>query len=141
MGVHMSADILVGFGEVGSALHEILSERREFAIHDPPKGFSAEPFEADWCHIAIPYTEDFVSSVTSVVTRFEPQNVVLHSTLPIGTTRQVEKALDYAADVFVSPIRGRHPTLVRALRAFPKIYASSIPGELDERFQAYFAES
>src|SRR5881409_270294 len=124
------SDILIGFGEVGSAIHEVLSERREFAIHDPPKGFNAEPFEADWCHVAIPYTKDFVSSVTTLVTRFQPENVVLHSTLPIGTTRQVEKALDYAADVYYSPIRGRHPTLVRALRAFPKYYACFVSGEL-----------
>ncbi len=133
------SDILIGFGEVGSALHEVLSERRDFAIADPAKGFNPEPFEADWCHICIPYTDTFVSTMVEYVRKFEPQNVVLHSTLPIGTTRQVEKALDYAADVYYSPIRGRHPRLARYIRDFPKWYACSIQGELDERFRTYFA--
>src|SRR5207247_120685 len=137
-GARDAVDVMIGFGEVGRGLYAVLGERRAFAIYDPQKGFNADDFKAEWMHVAIPYGDEFVSTIVEYTERYEPENVVLHSTVPVQTTRQVEKALDYAADVFFSPVRGKHPDLAGALRRFPKYYASSIMGELDARFESYF---
>ena len=135
------SDILIGLGEVGSALYEVLSERRAFSIVDPAKGFEPELGEApqsDWCHVAIPYSESFISTIVEYVRKFNPNHLVLHSTVPIGTTRKIEREADYIPTYF-SPIRGRHPSLARYIRSFPKWYASSISGGMDNEFVAYFA--
>ena len=91
-------------------------------------------------HIAFPFSKDtFNDSVIRNIKDWQPENTIIHSTIPIGTTRQIEKDCDYGTTLFYSPIRGRHPNLAPALRQFPKWYATSILGEYDERITAYFA--
>ena len=135
------SDLLIGFGEVGAALYEVLSERRSFYIVDPAKGYEPELGEApqsDWMHVTIPYSESFISTIVEYVMKFNPNHLVLHSTVPIGTTRKIEREADYIP-TYYSPIRGRHPNLARYIREFPKWYASSISGGMDNEFVTYFA--
>ena len=133
-------DIIIGGGEVGTALAEVLGERRPIGIHDPPRGSIQEPTndECDWLHISFPYSESFISTVVEYVRKFNPNHLVIHSTVPIGTTRKIEREADYIP-TYYSPIRGRHPNLARYIREFPKWYASSIPGGMDNDFVTYFA--
>ena len=136
-------DVLIGFGEVGSALHVVLSERHPFAIVDPARACSpslGEAPQSDWMHVAIPYSESFISTVVEYVRKFNPSHLVLHSTVPIGTTRKIEREADYIP-TFYSPVRGRHPNLSAALRRFPKYFASSISGQMDDEFVIYFANA
>ena len=133
-------DLLIGFGEVGASLYEVLSERRSFYIVDPAKGYEPELGEdmVDWAHVAIPYSESFISTIVEYVRRFNPNHLVIHSTVPIGTTRKIEREADYIPTYF-SPIRGRHPNLARYIREFSKWFASSIAGQMDNDFVTYFA--
>src|SRR3990167_4710671 len=71
-------DIIIGFGEVGKALVQVLGERTDIAIHDPQKGYEAKrertlydentpypasvPIEYDWMHIAYPWHKEFVTT-------------------------------------------------------------------------------
>src|SRR5438132_10337165 len=99
-------------GEVGSALFQVLGERRRIDPHDPVKKQWASPQnETDWLHIAYPYSDSFISTTVEYVKQFEPNTLAIHATVPIGTTRKIEKDLDYAADVVFTPIRRRHPRL------------------------------
>ena len=134
------ADLLIGYGEVGIALHQVLGERGEFAIADPPKGYNPEPFKADWMHVSIPHTDAFIAAITDYARTFDPKYIVIHSTVPVGTTRKVERECDYRT-VYYSPVRGRHPNLARYIRDFPKWYACSVPGEYDNEFVYYFARA
>src|SRR3990167_2160208 len=130
----MTKDLIIGMGEVGSALAEILGERRDIATHDPNRDIHA-PIDApyDWMHIAFPYSDDFKTFVASYADTFNPVCVVIHSTVPIGTMRAICKESFEAEHrtYYYSPVRGRHPHLTRALRDFPKWYASAIPGQAD----------
>ena len=143
------ADILIGFGEVGSALYDILNERRHILIHDPPKGFE-EPFPRkdaiEWMHVSIPYSDSFIDTVLEYRNDFYPRFIVIHSTVPVGTTRTLcEKMGAHGSGefgsfyVYYSPIRGRHPNLSRGIRSFPKWYASEWDGNADFAFEGYFA--
>src|SRR3990172_3594103 len=136
------SDVLVGFGEVGSAIHEVLSERRSFYIVDPAKGFKPELGEdtGDWGHGAIPHSQSFISTIVEYVTWFNPKHLIIHSTVPVGTTRKIEREADYIP-TYYSPVRGRHPNLSAALRRFPKYFASSISGQMDDEFVIYFANA
>src|SRR3990167_5519608 len=55
----MTKDLIIGMGEVGSALAEVFGERRDIATHDPNRDIHA-PTDApyDWMHIAFPCGED-----------------------------------------------------------------------------------
>lgn len=136
-------DIIVGLGEVGVALWSVLGERRTIVPCDPAVGYPLESLSTSvgWMHIAIPYTDTFTTIVADDIHKFNPDNTVIHSTVPVGTTRKVEKDADYQTTVYYSPVRGRHPNLTRYLRQFPKWYATEAPGEYDNRITAYFAEA
>ena len=140
----MTKDIVIGMGEVGSALAEVLGERRDIATHDPNRDIHA-PTDApyDWMHIAFPYSDNFKTFVTSYADTFNPVCVVIHSTVPIGTMRAICKESFEAEHrtYYYSPVRGRHPHLARALRDFPKWYASAIPGQADIDIETYFARA
>ena len=144
-------DILIGYGEVGSALYGVLSERRRIAIHDPDKGYDAPlPGEntIEWMHVAIPYTNSFIEDVLVYRNRFFPRFIVIHSTVPVGTTRKLCEQMGPHGNgefgslyVYYSPIRGLHPHLARYIREFPKWYASEWVGNADAAFSGYFAQA
>jgi hypothetical protein len=105
-----------GLGQVGSAIVSLLEDkRRRVYILD-----SAEEMEApknvayDFLHVCIPYGDDFVRQVKRQVLSYNPRFVVVHSTVPVGTTRSIGS---YAAH---SPVRGQHPNLKDGILKFTK---------------------
>jgi len=120
-------DLIVGYGEVGRALAEVLRERYSVEVHDPPKGveFYAPIEEYEWMHVCIPYTDSFVETVVSYAETFKPVHVVIHSTVAVGTTRKLIIKLFGRANVTYSPVRGIHPDIARYIREFPKWFATT----------------
>lgn len=72
-------------------------------------------------HICIPYSESFVEDVTTFLNKHKPKTVVIHSTVPVGTTRQVFNKLNYNPYMAHSPVMGVHPNLIESLYTFKKI--------------------
>lgn len=99
---------MVGAGEVGSALHTVLSRSVPTGLRD------IAPFDGDAevLHIAFPWSDQFVDTVHDYQAEHHAGMVVVHSTVPVGTC-------DPQGWVH-SPIRGRHPNLAPALTAFVK---------------------
>jgi len=129
------SDLLLGYGEVGSALAVILSERRDILIHDPPKGprveLGREPVE--WMHITFPYSEDFQDTVIRYIEVCAPQYAVIHSTVKVGTTNEIVNRLGIGSptSIVYSPVRGIHPHLARYIREFPKWYYANATAACD----------
>jgi len=121
-------DLILGYGEVGKALGEVLGERREILIHDPKTGHIVQPVEGeeeiDWMHVCFPHSQSFKGDVCAYRSEFRPKHVVIHSTVPVGTTLQVLKQFETFQGLTYSPIRGIHPHLTRYLREFPKWFAT-----------------
>lgn len=101
--------IIVGFGEVGAALAEVL---KITAVHDPAKGRTVQPAIYDVLHVALPYNSDFHSTVRQYQKDYAPSVTVIHSTVPVGTSS--------ALGALHSPVRGVHPNLAEGLRTFVK---------------------
>lgn len=109
------SELVVGMGEVGSALVEVLGcDGRDLEPHGG---------EYEVLHIAFPYTPGFVSAVQGYAFGHEASLVVVHSTVPVGTC-------DPQGWVH-SPVRGRHPHLAEALRVFPKTFGGARALEVD----------
>lgn len=100
--------LVVGCGEVGKALMEVLS----CDGHDPAKLLCVNPGQFDMLHICIPYSERFIEAVRAAQSTFQPMFTVIHSTVPIGTSDKLS--------AHHSPIRGRHPHLAESIRTFQK---------------------
>lgn len=116
--------LVVGAGEVGTAVRAVLSRGHEVAIRD------VEPVEvaAETLHVCFPWSASFVDSVR----RYEQQHgaglVVVHSTVPVGTC-------DPQGWVH-SPVRGRHPQLAEGLMAFVKHFGGPRADEAAKVFEA-----
>ena len=114
--------LIVGLGEVGRALFELLKESGRFEVYgfdlDANKmreiGQSAVlPEKVDVMHVCIPCAskEEFVKSVVSYVGRFKPSLVIVDSTVVPGTTLEVYERCGGGCFVAHSPVRGVHKSL------------------------------
>ncbi|MEM1542285.1 MAG: GDP-mannose dehydrogenase [Ignisphaera sp.] len=141
----MERVLVVGLGEVGSAIYHVIKGVSKFKVYgydvDPSK--STDSFESiekpvDYLHIAIPYTSSFIDIVKDYVEIFKPKIVFIHSTVAIGTTR----ALHASAKTIVAytPIRGKHPNLVKHILFWSK-WIASIPIEEIEKCAKHLLEA
>jgi UDP-N-acetyl-D-mannosaminuronate dehydrogenase len=111
--------LVVGLGEVGRALFELLRESGKFEVFgfdiDEEKmravGQKALPKQVDVMHVCIPCfdQEKFAKAVESSVRRFKPGLVIIDSTVPPGTTQVMFKRC--GCFVVHSPVRGVHKSL------------------------------
>ena len=98
-------------GEVGKALFDILDDAYTGEIDSLDVG-GLQHGTYDILHICFPYSDKFIESVKTYQSQYEPKYTVIHSTVPVGTSR--------ACGALHSPIRGLHPDLTEGIRTFPK---------------------
>ena len=114
--------LVVGIGEVGSALADVIERTQPVLRHDlEPQDFD-EPI--DVMHLCVPYQSQaqFESAALSYVVRFKPSLTVINSTVVPGTTRAV--ALKSGTSVAYSPVRGKHVMMRDDLLRYVKFVAS-----------------
>ncbi len=122
--------LIIGRGEVGKALHAILTEHYPTASYDPatdqsPLPSGGEP--VDVMHICFPFSDNFVSEVKRYQKLYQPRYTVIHSTVPVGTSA--------ACEALHSPIRGIHPHLEQGIRTFPKFIGGPRASEVADYFR------
>jgi len=114
--------LVVGLGEVGRPLFELLKECRKFDVYgydlneDKMRdvGMSvALSDNFDVMHICIPChgKGEFVEIVAGYVERFKPKLVIINSTVAPGTTLDVYRRINGACLLAHSPVRGVHKSL------------------------------
>ena len=117
--------LIIGLGEVGRPLYEILSEKfadvygydsdRSKTIHE----LKAIPKPIEVMHIAYPYTGgEFIDSTINYIRSFNPRLVIIHSSIPPRTTRLIQSKTN--SIIAYSPVRGKHPNLKEHLRFWTK---------------------
>jgi len=97
--------LVVGLGEIGSALLEIVDEFHDAEGYDIKKP-SALPRKVDVLHICFPYSENFVDYAADYMKKTNPDLALIESTVLPGTTQKVHKKL-LAIDLCHSPVRAR----------------------------------
>lgn len=114
--------LIIGLGEVGSALAAVVERRMPALRHDlEPQRFSG-PIEV--MHICIPFQSraQFEGAVVAYMERFQPALTVINSTVQPGTTRAV---IDRTRmPVAYSPVRGKHVNMTEGLMNYVKYVAA-----------------
>src|SRR5690554_8231791 len=100
--------LVLGAGQVGTAVAEVLSDVGEVALRD------VDPTDdrADVLHACIPWSSGFADALRGAVTRHRAELVVVHSTVPVGTCDP--------HGCVQSPVRGRYLNLAPSLRTVTK---------------------
>jgi UDP-N-acetyl-D-mannosaminuronate dehydrogenase len=128
--------VVVGLGEVGKPLFELLSKSHNTVGVDISPVWPVE--DVDVLHICYPFEiKDFVGETARYIELFKPALTIINSTVGIGTTRAVADRTGSA--VVNSPVRGKHVRMLEELRHYTKFVGAADPvaGEQAARhFQA-----
>ena len=105
-----------GLGEVGGALCDLLQDhRKNVYVLDKKDDFNPPTkLKYDFLHVTIPYGSYFLRAVRKAMKKYKPRYVIIHSTVPVRTTKRLGK------NVAHSPVRGNHPNLKDGLTRFVK---------------------
>jgi UDP-N-acetyl-D-mannosaminuronate dehydrogenase len=128
--------VVIGLGEVGKPLFELLSKRHTTIGVDitPP----LERIEhVDVMHICYPFAiRDFVGETARYVELFRPALTIINSTVAIGTTRAISKRT--GAALVHSPVRGKHVRMFDDLCRYTKFLGAMDAGS-SQRAAEHFA--
>ena len=96
--------LIIGLGEVGSPLLELLAEKH------PTIGIDIKPVATDGVcrvlHICYPFSESFIGATVKYIEEKGPSLTIINSTVAPGTTRAIY-GLTHRPIVY-SPVRGKH---------------------------------
>ena len=138
--------IIEGMGEVGSALFELLKKDEKLNLLgndiDHAKIKSRSKIEThrllkegcDVLHICFPYSVNFEKNVLFLTEKYQAKETVIHSTVPPGTTQNIQKAVwkrDYARTekarldqlIVYSPVRGVHSRMLLDFKRYTKFWS------------------
>ena len=117
--------LIIGQGEVGKSLWRVLAPYYPVVPVGRKKVRIKE--NVDIMHVFIGYGPEFVSEVKRYQKKYKPAHTVVHSTVPIGTSRQ--------CDAVHSPIIGFHPNLDEGIRTFTKFLAGENASQVAQYFR------
>ena len=110
--------IIIGAGEVGKSLYEVLETAygKDLLLKDKEAYFEADFVSSvSFVNICYPYSDSFIEDAKNYIAQYKPSvATIIHSTIPVGTTRKCGKACVH------SPIHGKHPNLANGIRTFVK---------------------
>ena len=141
-------DLILGIGEVGSTLLELLSERgfnctgididkskeRKFAGTSKIK-------DSEFLHICLPGELDkFAGIVLEQIKKNQNlKAVIIHSTVKPGTTKSIQNKIEIP--VIYSPVRGVHKRFLEDIKRYTKFVScdleinKNIKSEIENRFK------
>lgn len=105
-------DLVIGLGETGSPLFEILSAKY-VTVGIDIGNVHVDDEKIRFMNICFGFSNAFVQAVKNYQGRFKPVLTIIHSTVPIGTTSQIMDAVH-------SPINGRHDSMKADLLGYYK---------------------
>lgn len=122
--------LVIGLGEVGSALRKILNcDGYDKYLYEEDE--KTPTYSYDIIHICFPCTNQkkFIEEVNFYKTIHSARIVVVHSSVPIGTCEKLGATH--------SPIRGVHPYLEEGIRTFEKYVGGPKANEVAQMFNSF----
>ena len=126
----MKKDVVVGIGEIGRPILKLLSKSNIVVGFDlNPNLMDKRKFEryknlkTSFMHITIPVTGKFINNVLKLYKKFQPECVVIHSTIRPGTTERLQEKLPIP--VIYSATRGVHKRMIYDLKRYTKFFVIS----------------
>ena len=126
----MKKDVVVGLGEIGLPILKLFSKTEKIVGYDADKKLmnqtkfnKYESYQTSFLHIAIPVTKKFDSNILQINKKFQPECIVIHSTIPPGTTERIQKKIN--CPLIYSATRGVHKRMLKDLRRYTKFFSIS----------------
>ena len=126
----MKKDVVAGIGEIGKSILKILSKDNIVVgfdlnpdLIDKRKIERYKNLKTSFMHIAIPVTGKFINDVLKLYKKFQPECIIIHSTIRPGTTKILQQKLPIP--VIYSATRGVHKRMIYDLKRYTKFFVIS----------------
>jgi len=123
-------NVVAGLGEIGLPIFKVLSKKSVMVGYDiNAKLMNTTLFEKYKenqtliLHICIPFTKKFIINVKKLTKQFDPEILVIHSTISPSTTSLLQSKLPIP--VIYSPTRGIHKRMEYDLKRYNKFFSIS----------------
>lgn len=110
---------IMGFGEIGQSLARLYPKSKYQILSKDLNHDSLKEERVEILHVAIPYSDDFITDVLEQIKKNKPEFVIIESTVDVGVTSKINNKLKKKIVVH-SPVRGMHPDLTKSLKCFIK---------------------
>jgi len=116
--------VIVGLGEVGKPLFEIIKTQHE--VFGVDIDLAAPLKRCDVMHVCFPFREQkFADQVVEYIGRYQPALTIINSTVAPGTSRRIAGESDMA--VVNSPVRGKHARMREEMLHYTKFIGAVDP--------------
>lgn len=120
--------IVVGLGEVGGPLYDILQKSYKCVGVDLEPVAVATPCSV--LHVCIPFQiADFVGTASDYIAKYKPHLTIINSTVVPGTTQAL--AARSGSRVVYSPVRGKHARMRSDMMRYRKFVGADNPADRD----------
>ena len=126
----MKKDVVAGLGEIGTPILKLLSKNYDIVGYDiNPKLMNQKKFnkfsdvKTSFLHIAIPVSPKFENNIIQLNKKFNPECIVIHSTISPGTTGKLQKKIN--VPIIYSATRGVHKRMIKDTQRYVKFFAIS----------------
>ena len=121
----LKKDIVIGMGEIGLPIFKLLSKNMPVDGLDKIEKLNSEKFidikKIELMHICIPFTKSFQKSVIQLSKKYNPNGIIIHSTISPNTTKKLQNKLDLP--IIYSATRGVHKRMLKDLKRYTKFFA------------------
>ena len=121
-------NVIAGLGEIGTPIYRIISKVEPAVGYDlNPKLMNKKKFsqyktlETSLLHICIPFTKNFQKNILSLNKKFQPDCIVIHSTISPHTTEQLQKK--FKVPIIYSATRGVHKRMEKDIKRYTKFFS------------------
>ena len=121
-------NVVAGLGEIGLPIFKLLSKNSIVTGYDINERLMTKIISKKHqntttliLHICIPFSNKFVTNVQKLVKKFDPEILVLHSTISPMTTSIIQSKLKIP--VIYSATRGVHKRMISDLKKYTKFFA------------------
>ena len=134
-------DLILGIGEVGSMLFDLLSERGFSCAGIDIDKLKEKKFsetskigEPEFLHVCLPgESDEFTETVLEQIKINQNlKAVIIHSTVKPGTTKNIQDKIEIP--VFYSPVRGVHKRFLEDVKRYTKFVACDL--KIDENIKS-----
>lgn len=119
-------NIVAGLGEVGTPISQLLRKKFPTMGYDTDskrmrRSDTPDSVECSLLHICIPFTSSFSRDVRALVKKFQPECVVIHSTVGPMTTQKLQTRIK--VPLVYSSTTGVHRRMLYDIKRYTKFYA------------------
>lgn len=130
---------IAGLGEVGDVIKRLAQENfKKVYWNDPIRkevNLPNKNIEINYLHICFPFKEqkEFIKEVINYQKKLDPDFIIIHSTVGVGTTKRILSEIIYKCRIAHSPIRGNHNDMYNHVKSkFIKFVGANTPYTADK---------